>query len=193
MPGTWPFPCWFATSEVVRFTRRPPRRDPPRTHSCCSRIHLSQGGRPGSPLLYLNPWGQRQSRCLKTFLGNDVAMPPDSDTANNMAIVAMLWTGIGLSLAEMPRLGGCRRDCGVDIDGLLYDLQITARFSLSTVKTSPIGPLFSFTLLARLGMAARSWLCIALRRARWIGIAVAAVRRRPIHRFVVQRTVERNE
>lgn len=43
----------LASSEVLRFTRRPPRREPPRMHSCCSRMHRSQGGRPGSPLLYL--------------------------------------------------------------------------------------------------------------------------------------------
>lgn len=43
----------LASSEVLRFTLRPPRREPPRMHSCCSRMHRSQGGRPGSPLLYL--------------------------------------------------------------------------------------------------------------------------------------------
>lgn len=43
----------LAASEADRLTRRPPLRDPPKTHSCCSRMHLSHGGLPGSPLLYL--------------------------------------------------------------------------------------------------------------------------------------------
>lgn len=89
-------------------------------------------------------------------------------------------------LADMARLGGCRRYCGDDIDGLVHDLQITARLSLSTVKTGSISSLLSFTLLARLGVATGSRLRVALGRAGWVGTAVAVVCSSLIHRFVTQ-------
>lgn len=40
----------MVASEGFLLTRFPPLREPPRTQSCCSRMHRSQGGLPGSPL-----------------------------------------------------------------------------------------------------------------------------------------------